>query len=87
MIRLLIFAIIVLAFALGFSWFADRPGELTLVWQGQMFETPLTTALALLIALIFVVMIVWWLISAIWTSPKSVTRYFRARKRDRGYQA
>ena len=47
MIRLLIFAIIVLAFALGFSWFADRPGELTLVWQGQMFETPLTTALAL----------------------------------------
>ncbi|WP_180900862.1 heme biosynthesis protein HemY [Martelella soudanensis] len=87
MIKLLVFAIIVLAFALGFSWFADRPGELTLVWQGQIFETPLTTALALLIALIFVVMIVWWLVSAIWTSPKSVTRYFRARKRDRGYQA
>ena len=87
MIRLLFFAIIVLAFALGFSWFADRPGELTLVWQGRMFETPLTTALAMLIALIFVVMVIWWLISALWTSPKSVTRYFRARKRDRGYQA
>ncbi|WP_174801574.1 heme biosynthesis protein HemY [Martelella limonii] len=87
MIRLLFFAIIVLAFALGFSWFADRPGELTLVWEGRIFETPLTTALALLIGVIFVVMLLWWLISAIWTSPKSVTRYFRARKRDRGYQA
>lgn len=87
MIRLLIFALVVLAFALGFSWFADRPGELTLTWQGQLFQTPLTTALALLIALIFVVMVVWWLVSALWTSPNSVRRYFRARKRDRGYQA
>ncbi len=87
MIRLLIFALVVLAFALGFSWFADRPGELTLTWQGQLFQTPLTTALALLIALIVVVMVVWWLVSALWTSPNSVRRYFRARKRDRGYQA
>ncbi|AJY47694.1 heme biosynthesis protein HemY [Martelella endophytica] len=87
MIRLVIFAIIVLAFALGFSWFADRPGELSLVWQGHLFQTPLTTALALLIALIFVVMVIWWLITVIWTSPNSVRRYFRARKRDRGYQA
>jgi HemY protein len=34
-----------------------------------------------------VVMFVWWLIRVIWTSPHSITRYFRARKRDRGYQA
>ena len=87
MIRLVVFALVVLGFALGFSWFADRPGELSLTWQGQLFQTPLTTALALLIALIFAVMIIWWLISAIWTSPNSVRRYFRARKRDRGYQA
>ncbi|TCT42705.1 heme biosynthesis protein HemY [Martelella mediterranea] len=87
MLRLLFFAIIVLAFGLGFSWFADRPGELSLQWQGQLFQTPLTTALVLLIALIVAVMVIWWLISAIWTSPNSVRRYFRARKRDRGYQA
>ncbi len=87
LIGLLFFLIAVLAFALGFAWLADRPGELTLTWQGQLFQTPLTTALALLIALIFVVMVVWWLISALWTSPNSVRRYFRARKRDRGYQA
>lgn len=87
MIRLVVFALVVLGFALGFSWIADRPGELSLTWQGQLFQTPLTTALALLIALIVAVMVVWWLISAIWTSPNSVRRYFRARKRDRGYQA
>eukprot|EP00913_Durusdinium_trenchii_P019328 g18169.t1 len=32
-------------------------------------------------------MAIWWLIGVLWTSPYSVRRYFRARKRDRGYQA
>ncbi|WP_176082536.1 heme biosynthesis protein HemY [Martelella sp. HB161492] len=87
MTRLLVFALVVLGFGLGFSWFADRPGELSLNWQGQLFQTPLTTALAMLVALIFIIMLIWWLIRAIWTSPHSARRYFRARKRDRGYQA
>jgi HemY protein len=32
-------------------------------------------------------MILWWIVGVVWTSPYSVRRYFRARKRDRGYQA
>ncbi len=87
MIRLLIFAILVLALGYGFSWLADRPGDLSLVWEGQLYQTRLIVAAAILIALIAAVMIVWWFIRLIWTSPHSVTRYFRARKRDRGYQA
>ena len=32
-------------------------------------------------------MIVWWLVKAIWNSPYTISRYFRVRRRDRGYQA
>ena len=85
MIRLLIFAVFVLALGYGFSWLADRPGDLSLVWEGQLYQTRLIVAAGILIALIAAVMIVWWFLRLIWTSPHSVTRYFRARKRDRGY--
>jgi HemY protein len=87
MVRLLIFAVVVLALGYGFSWLADRPGDLTLVWGGELYQTKLIVAASLLIAIVVVVMILWWFVRLIWTSPHSVTRYFRARKRDRGYQA
>lgn len=86
-IRLLAFVIIVLALGYGFSWLADRPGELSLMWGGELYQTKLIVAASLLIALIAAIMILWSLVRLIWTSPHSVTRYFRARKRDRGYQA
>ncbi|MBD9652490.1 heme biosynthesis protein HemY [Ensifer sp. ENS09] len=87
MIRILIFILIVLGLGLGFAWLADRPGELSVVWQGQLIEMSLMRAASLLISLIAAVLIVVWLVRTIWLSPHTVTRYFRARKRDRGYQA
>lgn len=87
MLKLLGYAIVVLAFAWGFAWLADRPGELTIVWQGQQIEMTVMVAVSLVVAFFVAIMIVWWLIRTIWTSPRSINRYFRARKRDRGYQA
>ncbi|KAA0698706.1 heme biosynthesis protein HemY [Neorhizobium sp. P12A] len=87
MVRLIIFALVVLALGYGFSWLADRPGDLSLVWEGELYQTKLIVAASILIAIVVAVMLAWGLIRLIWTSPHSVTRYFRARKRDRGYQA
>jgi HemY protein len=87
LIRLVVFALFVLLLAYGFSWLADRPGDLSLIWEGQIYQTRLIVAASAIIALIAAVMIAWWFVRLIWTSPYSVTRYFRARKRDRGYQA
>ena len=87
MIRILIFAAAVLALGFGFSWLADRPGALSIVWQDQLIEMSLMVAASIVVALIAAVMIAWWLVRTLWTSPHSVTRFFRARKRDRGYQA
>ena len=87
MTRILTFAVIVLTLGFGFSWLADRPGVLSIVWQGQLIEMSLMVAASIIAALVAAVMLVWWVVNAIWTSPNAARRYFRARKRDRGYQA
>ncbi len=87
MIRILFYVLIVLALGAGFAWLADRPGELSVIWQGQRIEMSLMVAATLLASLIAAVLIVVWLIRVVWLSPHSISRYFRARKRDRGYQA
>lgn len=87
MIRLFLFAIVVLACGWGFSWLADRPGLITITWQGQLIETSLMVAATLLVAIVAAMMFVGWLVRILWSSPHLVQRHFRARKRDRGYQA
>lgn len=87
MLKLLTYAVLVLALGFGFSWLADRPGTLSIVWQGQLVEMSLMVAASIAVAFVAALMILWWLVRAIWTSPHSVRRFFRARKRDRGYQA
>lgn len=87
MIRIFFYAAIVLAAAWGFAWLADRPGELMILWQGQQIQMSLMVAASLLAILLLLILILWWLVRMVWTSPQTVSRYFRARKRDRGYQA
>ncbi|NTJ43302.1 heme biosynthesis protein HemY [Agrobacterium larrymoorei] len=87
MTRIISFAVIVLLIGFGFSWLADRPGVLSITWQGQLIEMSLMVAASMVAALIAVVMIVWWMFNTLWNSPHAARRYFRARKRDRGYQA
>jgi HemY protein len=85
--KVLLFLALILAAGFGFSWIADRPGDISLVWQGQSYQTTLLVAVTALVALVALVMAFWWVIRTLWTSPHSVRRFFRARKRDRGYQA
>lgn len=87
MIRLLFFVVLVLALGFGFAWLADRPGDLSIVWQDRQIEMSLMTAVTMIVSLIAAIMISWWLIRTIIYSPRTVARYFRASKRDRGYQA
>ncbi|MCY6383307.1 heme biosynthesis protein HemY [Hoeflea prorocentri] len=87
MIRLLIYIALVLILGFGFAWLADRPGSLSITWQGQLIEMSLMVAVSGIVGLIAIIMIGWWLIRTIVASPHLMSRYFRARKRDRGYQA
>lgn len=87
MIRLLAFLAVVFALGLGFAWLADRPGEMLVTFNGYQYQVTLMVAAVAIVAVVAAVMIVWWLIKSLWNSPYTIARYFRVRRRDRGYQA
>lgn len=87
MIRLIFFLLLVVLLGFGFSWFADRPGDVTLVWENTRYETSLMVVLTGIVALVAAIMIVWWVVSVILRSPALMRRFWRNRRRDRGYHA
>lgn len=87
MIRILFFLIVVFALGLGFAWLADRPGTMVVEFQGMEYQVTLLVAAVGVAAVVAAVMLAWWVLKSLWNSPRAVTRYFRARKRDRGYQS
>ena len=87
MIRLLLFLAVVFLLGLGFAWLADRPGDMVVTLDGYQYQVSLMAAAAGLTGLVAAMMLTWWLIKSIWNSPYTIARHFRARRRDRGYQA
>src|SRR5690606_26107460 len=87
MLRILFYVAIVFLIGLGFAWLADRPGEMVITFNGYRYEVTLMVAAVIMAAIVTIVMLTWWLVKAIWNSPYTVSRYFRVRRRDRGYQA
>jgi HemY protein len=86
-IRLFLFLILLAAAAFGFSWLADRPGEVVLVWQGQQYTTPLMVALGGLVVLIIAVMILWAILRFVFRIPTIMSLMARARRSNKGYAA
>lgn len=87
MLRILFFLILVFAIGLGFAWLADRPGDLVITFGGYQYQVTLMVAAVIVTAIVATAMLVWWLLKSIWFSPYTISRYFRVRRRDRGYQA
>ncbi|MBN9071902.1 MAG: heme biosynthesis protein HemY [Rhizobiales bacterium] len=87
MVRILFFLLVVFALGLGFAWLADRPGEMVVTFDGYQYQVSLMVAAVAVVAIVAAVMILWWLVRTLWNSPYLVSRYFRVRRRDRGYQA
>ncbi|MDR3375225.1 MAG: heme biosynthesis HemY N-terminal domain-containing protein [Ancalomicrobiaceae bacterium] len=87
MIRLLVYLAILVAVAFGFAWLADRPGDVTLVWQGQKIETDLMTVTVGILGLIVAVLVAVWLVSAVLHTPFAIGSFFERRRRERGWRA
>jgi HemY protein len=87
MLRILFFLGLVFLMGLGFAWLADRPGDLVITFGGYQYQVTLMVAAVIVAAIVLAVMLSWWLLKSIWASPYTVSRYFRVRRRDRGYQA
>jgi len=87
MSRLLIFLILMAAAAAGFAWIADRPGDLTLTFMGQRYETSLAVGAlgVFLVAIAFT--LVWNVLNFVLRLPSLVSIAARARRRNKGYAA
>jgi HemY protein len=87
MIRVLIFFALLFVVAIGFASLADLPGVVSISWQGYVYEKPpVVIALVVGIALILILVAIW-LVLTVLRSPGIASRFFKRRRKDRGYTA
>jgi len=87
MIRIILFLVSLAVIAAGVGWIADRPGKVSVTWMGYRIETSLTVAFFAVVALVVVLMTVWWIISVILHSPEYASLFFKHRRVAKGYLA
>jgi HemY protein len=86
-IRIAIFLAVIAAIALGAAWFADRPGEVVMTWQGWRVSTSLMVAAAALLVVIALAIIAWSLLRFVLYSPQRVAGFVEERRQLRGWRA
>ncbi|MEX0591035.1 MAG: heme biosynthesis HemY N-terminal domain-containing protein, partial [Xanthobacteraceae bacterium] len=87
MIRIAFFLAVIALVALGAAWFADRPGEIVMTWQGWRVTTSLMVASVGLLAIIALAIFAWSVIRFILRSPQRVADYVEERRQLRGWRA
>ncbi|GLK76790.1 membrane protein [Methylopila jiangsuensis] len=87
MIRVLLYLALVGVFALGAIWIVDRPGELTLTWQGYRVETSVAVAAAAVALVAALTVVLWNVTRWILAGPEAFALFRRNRRRSKGYQA
>ena len=91
MFRIAIFLLVLFSLAIGFAWLADNNGSVTVQWDWwdaqNAYEVTLLQAMIALAAIVALVMMVWWVVSAVLNSPESFGRWRSGRRRDKGYSA
>ncbi len=87
MVRVLIFFAFIFVLALGGAWMADRPGLVTLEWQGYVVQAGLLTTVIAFGASIVASIVIWGFLRFIWKSPTLVSHFMQRRRKDKGYDA
>jgi HemY protein len=87
MVRVLFFLFVLIALALGDAWLIDRPGDITLTWQGYRIETSLLVGLGILLAVVAAIVVAWNILRSGLRFPSSMSASTRARRREKGYAA
>src|SRR5215469_5889295 len=87
MIRLVLYFLLIAAAAWGFSWIADRPGNLTVEWLGYDIRTSVFIGIVALALFIAAFSLAVWLGILTWTAPKRIARRVRRRREHIGQEA
>jgi HemY protein len=87
MIRILVYFAVVFAVAVGAAWLADRPGTVTIDWQGWRLDTSLMVAAVALLALLAATLVVWGVLRGLIRAPSLFRRFLGRRRQDKGHRA
>src|SRR6478609_5849321 len=87
MIRVIVFLVAVSLAALGVAWFADRPGEVAVVWGGWRVETSLMVGAVALLGLVTALIFVWSVLRGLSVAPQRLHDYWQRRRGAQGYLA
>jgi HemY protein len=87
MIRVALFLVLIVVFALAAVWLADRPGDVVITWQGLRIETSVMVATVAVAALMCVAIFLWSLWRLLTRAPARATVALAERRRRRGFNA
>lgn len=87
MIRVLIFLLLLAAAALGISWLANHPGEISLTWQGYNIQTTVAVATGIVAAIALILALVFGLFGYLWNLPAHLSQRAKRRRKEKGYAA
>ncbi len=87
MVRVLLYLAVFAALAVGAVWLADRPGEVSVLWQGYRIETSVAIAAIGVVVLAMLAMLAWGLARFVLGLPGAFSFASRARRRARGFEA
>src|SRR4029450_7138252 len=86
MIRVLVYLVIVALLAFGAVWFAERPGDVAITWQGRRIDPSVMVLAAAVAAIAVATVMAWSILRAIVRAPDNVSRYLRIRRGVSGYR-
>ncbi len=87
MVRVLVYLAVFACLAFGAVWLADRPGEISVIWQGYRIDTSVAIGAIGVVLLAFLVLLAWAIIRFVFGLPSAFSLSSRARRRARGFEA
>lgn len=87
MVRVLLYLVVFALLAVGAVWLADRPGEVSVLWQGYRIETSVAIGAIGVVVLAMLAMLAWALIRFVLGLPSAFSFASKARRRARGFEA
>jgi HemY protein len=87
MIRVVIYVLVIFAFAAGFAWLADNPGSLTLSFREYDVRTTVMAAAIFLILLLVIGRVLWLVLRGVLRAPRRLRQQAAERRREAAYRA
>lgn len=87
MVRLLWRFALLVVLALAFAWLADRPGSVDIVWMGRAIHMTVLAAVAIAIAGLILLNVLWRLVRNLWRSPHTAREFWRFRRHRKAYES